>query len=80
MATVTWIGDFHPAFKMERELLEEKSGTVKVVVGYHDQLFPGGNPATVGWRSVRSQTWSADSSTSHASRVRWPWSPGPSCW
>ncbi len=40
---VTWIGDFHPAYKMQQELMTQSSGMVKVVVGYHDQLFPAGN-------------------------------------
>jgi hypothetical protein len=52
LPAVTWIGDFHPAFKMPRELLTEKSGTVRVVVGYHEELFPGGDPA-----SLRQAIW-----------------------
>ncbi len=44
---VTWIGDFHPAFKMQQELLTQSTGTVKVVLGYFDQLFPGGDPASL---------------------------------
>ena len=44
---VTWIGDFHPAYKMQQELLAQTSGSVKLVVGYFDQLFPAGNPATL---------------------------------
>ncbi len=50
---VTWIGDFHPIFKMQGDLMAENpSGMVKVVVGYFDQLFPGGDPA-----SLRQAIW-----------------------
>ena len=50
---VTWVGDYHPVFKVQRELMTaDSTGTVKLVVGYHEKLFPGGDPA-----SLRQAIW-----------------------
>jgi hypothetical protein len=49
---VTWVGDYHPVFKMDRDLLAADSGTVKVLVGYIPELFPGDDPA-----SLKTKIW-----------------------
>jgi len=52
LPAVTWVGDYHPVFKMDQPLLEADAGMVKVFVNFFEELFPGGDPA-----SLRQAIW-----------------------